>query len=73
MIDAWCIPQRMKQELTELRVCSVWMLTKTRGAPEDAAAVNQAIHLVVVDSTLFSCGNGMKRMELITVERRSGK
>jgi len=49
------------------------MLTKTRGAPHETAAENQAMHLVVVDSTLRSCENGMKRMELITVERRSGK
>ena len=41
--------KRIDRTNTELRmICSVWILTKTRGTPEERAAVNQAIHLDVV-------------------------
>jgi hypothetical protein len=47
---------------------SVWILTKTRGTPEEIAALNQAMHLAVVVLMQFSLTSGMNRMELTTEE-----
>lgn len=49
------------------------MLVKTSGMPEEMAAENQAMALTVGASVPLSLDKGMKRMELTTVERRSGK
>lgn len=49
------------------------MLTKMSGAPAETAAENQAMDLVMTASALCSSGNGMNRMEVMTVECRSGK
>ena len=58
---------------TDATICSVWILTKTRGIPEETEAENHVMHLVVVASTQCSSGKGMKRMELTTEQRWSGK
>ena len=54
-------------------ICSVWMLTNTIGVPEETAAENQAMALLVMESTSCSVARGLKRMELTTVDRWSGK
>lgn len=63
----------MKKNNTKRLICSVWILTKTMGIPPETAAENQAIVLTIVGSIRPSLGRGMKRMELITVERESGR
>jgi len=47
-------------------ICSVWILTKTRGTPEETVALNHAMHLTVVVSMQYSLIRGINRMELIT-------
>lgn len=68
-----CKRVEKERDREELTICSVWMLTKTRGAPEETVDENQAMDRVMVASKLRSLGKGMKRMELIRVEWRSGK
>lgn len=58
---------------TDDEICSVWMLTNTIGVPEETAAENQAIALVVVELISCSFARGMKRIELTTVDRWSGR
>lgn len=60
-------------ENTEETICSVWILTNTRGVPEETAAENQAIALMVMESISCSFARGMKRIELTTVDRWSGR
>ena len=47
---------------------SVWTLTKTRGTPEEIAALNQVMHLAVVVLMQCSLTSGMNRIELTTEE-----
>lgn len=67
------ITEENDDEDTEVMLCSVWMLMKTSGTPDETAAVNHAIALTVVASTQVSVARDVKTMELTTVDLRSGK
>lgn len=54
-------------------ICSVWILTKTRGTPEEIAALNQAMHLAVVVLMQCSLASGINRMEVTTEQHWSGR